>query len=175
MFGCFVSFRRCRWTRWTSISFLSFQLRRLHSQAAIHSFGGVVDLLLTKLPSRYTRYLLLDPTSALGNPEAIDGPTTSNCFEAKRDNVRAAIPQAVMAVASHCAQHGIPVLRGCTTSGEQWIFFVYATNENGGGHVACSDEFSLGEQLEGLPLILGLLTGWVDHATQYDQKFFTYK
>jgi len=121
--------------------------------------------------------------SALGNPEAIDGPTTSNFFEAKRDNVRAAIPQAVMAVASHCAQHGyaltliialsyrlsyssspfssIPVLRGCTTSGEQWIFFVYATNENGGGHVACSDEFSLGEQLEGLPLILGLLTDWV--------------
>ncbi|KIM71160.1 hypothetical protein PILCRDRAFT_830519 [Piloderma croceum F 1598] len=97
-----------------------------------HSFGGVVDLLLTKLPSQYTRYLLLDPTSALGNPEAIDGPTTSNFFEAKQDN-------------------------------------------NGGGRVACSDEFSLGEQLEGLPLILGLLADWVDHATQYDQKFFTYK
>jgi len=139
------------------------------------SFGGVVDLLLTKLPSRFTRYLLLDPTSALGNPEAIDGPMTSNFFEAKRDNVRAAIPQAVMAVASHCTQHGIPVLRGCTTSGEQWIFFVYSVNDSGGGHVACSDEFSLGQQLEVLPLILGLLTDWVDNATVYDQKFFTYK
>jgi hypothetical protein len=139
------------------------------------SFGGVVDLLLTKLPSRFTRYLLLDPTSALGNPEAIDGPMTSNFFEAKRDNVRAAIPQAVIAVASHCTQHGIPVLRGCTTSGDQWIFFVYSVNDSGGGRVACSDEFSLGQQLEGLPLILGLLTDWVDHATAYDQQFFTYK
>jgi hypothetical protein len=41
------------------------------------------------------------------------------------------------------------------------MFFVYAANENGGGCVAFSDEFSLGEQLEGLPLILGLLTDWV--------------
>jgi hypothetical protein len=41
------------------------------------------------------------------------------------------------------------------------MFFVYAANDNGGGRVACSDEFSLGEQLEGLPLILGLLTDWV--------------
>ena len=58
----------------------------------------------------------------------------------------------------------IPVLRGCTTSGEQRMFFVYATNEKGGGRVACSDEFSLGEQLEGLPLMLGLLTDWVRHS-----------
>jgi hypothetical protein len=94
--------------------------------------------------------------------------------------VQAAIPQAVMAIVH---KHGyafrlkivslhhlsylsapplsIPLLRGCTTSGEQWMFFVYAANENGGGRVACSDEFSLGEQLEGLPLILGLLTDWV--------------
>ncbi|KAF8668511.1 hypothetical protein AX14_006169, partial [Amanita brunnescens Koide BX004] len=41
------------------------------------SFGGVVDLSLTKLPSR------------LGNPGAIDVPMTSTFFEAKRDNVRA--------------------------------------------------------------------------------------
>jgi hypothetical protein len=84
-----------------------------------------------------------------------------------------------MAVASHCIQHKyvftlpdllyltillyfrIPVLRGCTTSGEQWIFFVYKGNENGGGTVACSDEISLGPQLERLPLVLGLLTDWV--------------
>ena len=54
----------------------------------------------------FSGYLLLDPTSVLWNPKAIDGPMISNFFEAKRDNVRAAIPQAVMTVASHCAQHG---------------------------------------------------------------------
>ena len=42
------------------------------------------------------------------------------------------------------------------------LFFVYSVNDSGlGGRVACSDEFPLGQQLEGLPLILGLLTDWV--------------
>jgi len=59
------------------------------------------------------------------------------------------------------------------TSGEQWMFFVYATNENGGGRVACSDEFSLGEQLEGLPLILGLLTDWVRQSLSNFGKSLT--
>ena len=55
------------------------------------------------------------------------------------------------------------VLRGCMTSGELWIFFIYTSlaNESRGGHVACSDEFILGPNLEGLTLILGLLTDWV--------------
>lgn len=47
------------------------------------------------------------------------------------------------------------------TSGEQWIFFIYTSLSSEKGHVACSDEFSLGTHLEGLPLILGLLTDWV--------------
>jgi len=138
------------------------------------SFGGVVDFLLTKLPGRYTRYLLGDPTTALGNPDTIKGPVTSNIFEAKRDNVRAAIPQAVMAAASHCKQHSIQVLRGCITSGEQWVFFVYSTT-GGGGFVSCSDEYVVGTQFEGLPLILGLLHDWVDNTTDPQQLFFTYE
>jgi len=136
------------------------------------SFGGVVDFLLTKLPVRYSRYLLGDPTTALGNPDAIKGPVTSNIFEAKRDNVRAAIPQAVMAAASHCKQHSIPMLRGCITSGEQWIFFMYSAGENG-GYVSCSEEFNIGPQFDGLPLILGLLHDWVDNTTESEQVFFT--
>lgn len=89
-----------------------------------HSFYGVVDFLLTKLPGRYTRlfesydngplqntnfhsiaFLLGDPTIALGNPNAIKGPTSSTIFEAKRENVRVAIPRAVKAAASYCKQH----------------------------------------------------------------------
>lgn len=53
------------------------------------------------------------------------------------------------------------MLRGCTTSGEQWFILVYSVDDSGGGRVACSDEFSLGQQLEGLTFILGLLTDWV--------------
>ena len=53
------------------------------------------------------------------------------------------------------------------------MFFVYATNENGGGRVACSDEFSLGEHLEGLPLILGLLTDWVRQSLSNLGEYLT--
>ncbi|KAF8334622.1 uncharacterized protein EI90DRAFT_2993534 [Cantharellus anzutake] len=140
-----------------------------------HSFGGVVDFLMTKLPERYTSFLLDDPVTALGNPTAIDGPVTSNIFEAKRDNVRAAIPPAVIAAASHCSQHGISVLRGCITSGEQWVFFVYSATSGGGGSVSCSNQYEIGPQYEGLPLILGLLHDWVDNAENLQQVYFTSK
>ena len=63
-------------------------------------------------------------------------------------------------------------LRGCMTSGEQWIFFIYTSLSSEKGHVACSDEFSLGTHLEGLPLILGLLTDWVC-ATLFFFFFFS--
>ena len=56
----------------------------------------------------------------------------------------------------------VPLLRGGATNGEQWIFFVYSPYVRiVGGRLSCSEEFSIGEQLEGLPLILGLLTDWV--------------
>ncbi|KAG1814743.1 uncharacterized protein BJ212DRAFT_1300526 [Suillus subaureus] len=59
-------------------------------------------------------YPLGDPTTALTNPAYIEGPMTSNIFEAKLDNVRAALPQVVIAVASYCQLQG-----GVVTSGEQ--------------------------------------------------------
>jgi len=159
--------------RWMSTSYQSFLSSR--PCPGNRSFGGVEDFLLTKLDGRYTRYLLEDPTHALKNPKAIKGPLTSNISEAKRDNVRAAIPQAVMAAASHCKQHSIRVLRGCITSGEQWIFFVYRmTDDGGGGFVSSSPQYSVGTQFEGLPLILGLLHDWVDNTTDPEQSFFTY-
>jgi len=139
------------------------------------TFGGVVDFLLTKLPGRYTSFLLKNPMLALANLDLIKGPgpLTSTIFEAKRDNVEAAVPQAVMATASHCKRHSIQVLRGCITSGEQWIFFVYhMTDNDAGGSVSCSDEYSVGPQFEGLPLILGLLHDWVDNTTDPEQSFF---
>ena len=41
------------------------------------------------------------------------------------------------------------------------LFFIYSVNDGGDGRVVCPDEFLLGQQLEGLPLILGLLTDWL--------------
>ncbi|THH16065.1 hypothetical protein EW146_g4526 [Bondarzewia mesenterica] len=150
-----------------------------------HSFSDVVDFLVTKLSSRYTgkstfyltwlsrskfkspsEYLLGDPTTAVTNPQFIEGPLMSSIFEAKRDNVRAALPQAVLTTASYCKQQGVPVMRGCITSGEQWVFFVYERMSDGRGLVRSSPEFALDSELEGLALIVGLLQDWVNNATR---------
>ncbi|KIK37568.1 hypothetical protein CY34DRAFT_810215 [Suillus luteus UH-Slu-Lm8-n1] len=137
------------------------------------SFSGVVDFLVTKLPARYTEYLLGDPTTALANPSYIQGPTTSNIFEAKHDNVRAALPQAAIAASSYCQLQGLFVVRGVVTSGEQWIFFMYERHTDGTGLVRSSPQYTLGRNLEGLALVLGLLRDSIDNATSSDHTFFT--
>jgi len=137
------------------------------------SFGGVVDFLVAKLPARYTPFLLGDPVNAMANPAGIKGPVTSNIFEAKRDNVRAAMRQAVITAASHCKQHGLPVMRGCITSGEQWLFFIYETTDNGDLVSASIDEYSIGSNFENLALILGLLQDWINNTTNPESTFFT--
>ncbi|KAF8625759.1 hypothetical protein AX15_005212 [Amanita polypyramis BW_CC] len=137
------------------------------------SFRGVVDFLLTKLPEKYSQFLLADPTGMLANPDEIKGAITSNIFEAKRDNVRAALPQAIIAAASHCKQHNLPVMRGCITSGEQWVFFIYEKRDNDKGHVSASVEYAIGPRCEGLALVLGLLHDWANNTTTAQQVFFT--
>ncbi|KAG2067895.1 hypothetical protein BDR04DRAFT_1233099 [Suillus decipiens] len=123
-----------------------------HRDSDKHSFSSVVNFLMTKLPARYTEYLLGDPITALANPGSIEGPMTSIVFEAKRDNVRAAMSQAAIAAASYCQFQG-----GVVTSGEQWIFSVYERRTDGTGLVLSSPEYTLGRNLEGLALVLGLL------------------
>jgi hypothetical protein len=60
---------------------------------------------LQSVDLRSSEFLLADPTGILANPDEIKGAVTSNIFEAKRDNVRVSLPQAVIAVASHCKQN----------------------------------------------------------------------
>jgi len=93
-------------------------------------------------------------------------------FEAKRNNVRDALPRAIMAAASYCQQHGLEAVRGAVTSGEQWLFFVYRMTMDGGRTVSYTTQFELGSNLEGLLLILGILRDWVNHSTESEQLFF---
>jgi hypothetical protein len=87
-----------------------------------HSFGGVVDFLVTWAHSEYTgaptrhinlttltenfvtKDLLLDtPVAALASHNTHRAEHVT--FEAKRDNVKAAFPLAVVAAASYCKEH----------------------------------------------------------------------
>ncbi len=60
--------------------------------------------------------------------------------------------------------HSLSTFRGCVTNGEIWVFFIFNVADSGkGGTVWISKEFRLGEDLSGLPLVLGLLDIHSDH------------
>ena len=62
--------------------------------------------------------------------------------------------------------HSLSTFRGSITNAETWLFFSFNADDSGeGGSVAISKEFRLGDDLSGLPLILGLLSDWVRFAS----------
>jgi hypothetical protein len=137
------------------------------------SFSGVVDFLVTKIPTPYTEYLLGNPSEALRDPGSIEGPIMSNIFKAKRDRILDGLSQATVAAASYCQFQGLSVIRGAITSGEQWIFFVYKRHTDGTGQVLHSPGYSLGPNLEDLTFVLGLLRDSIENATSSNLAFFT--
>ncbi|KAG1848115.1 hypothetical protein F4604DRAFT_1935540 [Suillus subluteus] len=141
------------------------------------SFSGVVDFLVTKIPTQYTAFLLSNPSVALGRPGNIKESIMSNIFEAKRDNVWAGLSQATVAAASYCQLQGSALCRfyvpGVITSGEQWMFFVYERHTDDTGRVLCSPEYTLGPNLEHLAFVLGLLRDSIDNANSSNLAFFT--
>lgn len=59
----------------------------------------------------------------------------------------------------------LSTFRGSVTNGETWLFFSFNVDDSSeGGSVAISKEFRLGDDMSGLPLILGLLSDWVRFA-----------
>ncbi|KAG1840439.1 hypothetical protein F4604DRAFT_1690776 [Suillus subluteus] len=139
-----------------------------------HSFAGIVNFLVTQAQPEYTDLLLNTPVAALASHNTnVAESVMCNIFEAKWDHVNVAYPQAVVVAASYCKEHKLSVMRGCITSGEQWVFFVY--NKAGAsdqGEVVLAKQIVLGPNLKELPLLLGLLCDWVENARDYEQKFF---
>ncbi|KAG2118706.1 uncharacterized protein F5147DRAFT_832565 [Suillus discolor] len=107
--------------------------------SARRSFSGIVDFLVTKLPTPYTGFLLTNPTKTLVDLGNTQEPTSPNIFEAKRDRVREGLPQATIAAASYCQLRGLHVIRGVVTNGEQWIFFVYRRHTNDTDAASCQN------------------------------------
>ena len=52
-------------------------------------------------------------------------------------------------------------MRGGVTTGEEWIFFAYRTGDDGGSCYARTEVFHVGEELENIDWILGVLIDWV--------------
>jgi len=151
-----------------------FRMEATRFEYAATSYGGVVDFLIVKGPPASIKFLLGGPQLAFTDPDMVKH-FSSNIYEAKRDGFRDAIPQAAMAGASYCRQHNLSTFRGCVTNGEIWVFFIFNAADLGeGGTVSISDEFRLGEDLSGLPLVLGLLSDWIMNSKEREQQFFTY-
>lgn len=70
----------------------------------VHRCGLMLSL-RRRIIDPISGFILANPTGALANRDEFKGTLTSNIFEAKRDNVWAALPQAVIATASHYKQH----------------------------------------------------------------------
>ncbi|KAH9978812.1 hypothetical protein BGW80DRAFT_697210 [Lactifluus volemus] len=140
-----------------------------------YSFSGVIDYLLVRLPPPGSKCLFGLPADAgvldalrntFGN-EAVTGAV----IRAEQDNMEQAIPQAALTVASHCKElEYVSVMRGCITSGEQWTFFVYKSPK-----FHFSRRLNLGENLENLALVLGLLRDLANNALEHNQKYFSYE
>ncbi|KAG1762361.1 hypothetical protein EDD22DRAFT_953198 [Suillus occidentalis] len=135
------------------------------------SFSGVVDFLVTKIPTQSAAFLLSNPSVELGCLGNIKEAIMSNIFEAKRDNIWASLPQATVAAALFC--QFLSVVRGAITSGEQWVFFVYERHTDGTGRVLCSPQYTLGQNFEGLALVFGLLRDSIENTTSSTLAFFT--
>ncbi|KAF8802040.1 hypothetical protein BYT27DRAFT_7197515 [Phlegmacium glaucopus] len=138
------------------------------------SYEGIVNFLLVKGPPASIKFILDGPQLAFTDPDMFKH-ISSSIYEAGRVGFGDAVSEATMACASYCQQHYLSTSRGCVTNGENWVFFVFNVADLGiGGTVSISKEFRLGEDLSGLPLVLGLLSDWIINSKEKEQQFFTY-
>ncbi|KAF8717508.1 hypothetical protein AX14_012170 [Amanita brunnescens Koide BX004] len=142
----------------------------LSFDATVELINGVVDFLLASVPPKYSRFVLQNPVGALANRSARRRPLTPAIFEAKKDNLPAALPQAAMAVASYRKQHEFDYLPPVASrQANSWAFFFYKGRE-----ICIADQISLGANLENLSLVLGLLKDLAENALVQDSKYFSY-
>ncbi|KAF8175104.1 hypothetical protein BJ912DRAFT_1024534 [Pholiota molesta] len=113
--------------------------------------------------------IVLSPQLAFTNSK-IHQSLTCSIYEAKPEKTLTALPQAVMEAVIQ-----FTTFRGCVTTGEEWLFFVYNKNKDGPGGVASYlPPIRLEHDLNGLSLVLGLLYDWIECGQQKTLKFCQY-
>ncbi|KAM5541324.1 hypothetical protein V8D89_004878 [Ganoderma adspersum] len=131
-------------------------------------YGGVADYLLAKYPP-IAGAIISAPEEVLkqGWYRKLG---SENIFAARTlDRLEAGVPQCVLAAASWCryGRVGQEVMRGGVTTGEEWIFFAYKRGDRGSCY-ARTEVFHVGEDLENLDWILGVLVDWVEDARVFE-------
>ncbi|TFK34026.1 hypothetical protein BDQ12DRAFT_738417 [Crucibulum laeve] len=131
-----------------------------------------IDALFVESSQKLSSFVRDDPGLAFANQklwEFIRCPV----FIANECDIHNTLHHAFLKTADLCRVYDIPILRGCVSNGEEWVFFVYIRNDDGteGGNVFVTEHLQLQQDLGGLPRVLGLLYDWVDHAREKDSPF----
>ncbi|KAF9065850.1 hypothetical protein BDP27DRAFT_1404662 [Rhodocollybia butyracea] len=108
--------------------------------------------------------MLWNPFGILANREVPR--STFKIFEAKnffcmQEHHTAEV---VLAAAAICKRDELECTRCALTDGTTWMFFTYRQVGSDSGIYGRTPEIKLGENAEGLPLILGLLRDWLNNA-----------
>ncbi|KAH9979373.1 hypothetical protein BGW80DRAFT_1557057 [Lactifluus volemus] len=150
------------------------------TKSSDRSFSGLVDYVLVRVPpGNFFEFLHRNPIEALSISQEIYAPVTSIIIGAKKNNLVGAIPHAAIMAASYCKQQEVSVLRGCITSGEQWMLFIYRSldgleKNSDIGEFQFTKQFSLGKDLHNLAFVVGVLGDMANNALNYNQKYFSY-
>ncbi|TBU53228.1 hypothetical protein BD310DRAFT_938473, partial [Dichomitus squalens] len=138
---------------------------KLHEK---RSFGGIVDYILAKYPTKSHTRILRTPMDALDDA-TFRKLGSVNIFEAKTfQQLENGVPQCILAMASWCRQSGgEEVMRGAATTGEHWIFFAYKRGEQA-SYYARTEVYQINDDLSNLDWILGVIIDWVENTGVYD-------
>ncbi|KIJ15636.1 hypothetical protein PAXINDRAFT_169073 [Paxillus involutus ATCC 200175] len=134
------------------------------------SLNGVV---VVQTPTQFTSHFC-HGTIKPSEPSATGRGARFNIIEVKVLDILSAIPQVAATAAACCQNQSLAAIRGCITTGEKWMFFVYEHRDNG-GEIRLSDTFELESDLHGLALVLGLLQDWLGNANILAQDIFTFE
>jgi len=151
-----------------------FRIPETSLESGASAYGGAVDYLMA-LGEPWAIDLLVQSPKLAFTDNDIHKSLSCNIYEAKPDNVLKALPQAVMAAVVQAQRFGFKTFRGCITTGEEWLFFVYNQNTSGsGGVVSWLSQIRLESDLRGLTLVLGLLRDWIQNGQTNQMEFCTY-
>ncbi|PIL30246.1 hypothetical protein GSI_07424 [Ganoderma sinense ZZ0214-1] len=135
-------------------------------------FGGLADYVLAKYPLP-AGVALPSPGDWL-KPEWYRTRGSVNIFVARtRVRLEDGVLQCVLAAASWCKFAGEEVMRGGVTTGDDWVFFAYRRggqnpSRSARACYARTEVFHVGEDLENLDWILGVLIDWVENAKSFE-------
>ncbi|KAH9979372.1 hypothetical protein BGW80DRAFT_1442406 [Lactifluus volemus] len=122
------------------------------------SFSGLVDFVLVRVsPGLFSNRLRSSPIHALTATKNMPDTLIIICTE--KNNLYEALPQATITAASYCKQQRSPDALGDVAIA---------------GEFQHGKDISLGNDLENLALVIGLLRDSTNNACKYEQKYFLY-